>query len=224
MKEPAAPIELVVAHHREDLSWTANIPPVVVPAVYCKGGAPGRLCTAVLPNVGREAHTYLHHIVERYEELAPLTVFCQGKPFDHCFDFHHHLREMASETTYRPDFVWLGHIVDWDDDSGRRLFAHWSKNPEGKLLPLTRFHEAVFGGPGPATYTFYLGAQFIVRRECVLQRPRDWYRRAMEVAREFPDAAHCFERCWDKVFRFSGVPEPWQGTTQYLKPIKRLKP
>ena len=34
--------------------------------------------SAVLPNVGRESHSYLHHIVSRYDELAPWTVFTQA--------------------------------------------------------------------------------------------------------------------------------------------------
>ncbi len=31
-----------------------------------------------LPNVGRETHTYLHHIVSRYDSLADWTVFSQA--------------------------------------------------------------------------------------------------------------------------------------------------
>ncbi|MGL1148113.1 hypothetical protein ACSTLH_00765, partial [Vibrio parahaemolyticus] len=37
-----------------------------------------------LPNVGREAHTWIHHIIERYETLSPYTLFLQGNPLDHC--------------------------------------------------------------------------------------------------------------------------------------------
>jgi hypothetical protein len=41
-----------------------------------------------LPNVGREADTYLRHIVQNYEGcLADVTVFCQGNPFEHSPDF-----------------------------------------------------------------------------------------------------------------------------------------
>lgn len=31
-----------------------------------------------LPNVGREAHTYLHHLTERYHSLADVTLFVMG--------------------------------------------------------------------------------------------------------------------------------------------------
>jgi hypothetical protein len=29
----------------------------------------------MLPNVGNEGHSYLHHMLTRYERLAPLTLF-----------------------------------------------------------------------------------------------------------------------------------------------------
>ena len=35
-------------------------------------------------NKGREAHSYLYHIIENYESLAGHVLFLQGSPFDHC--------------------------------------------------------------------------------------------------------------------------------------------
>ena len=32
-----------------------------------------------LPNVGRESHTYLYHIINKYETLPEITVFIQAK-------------------------------------------------------------------------------------------------------------------------------------------------
>ena len=32
-------------------------------------------CTQALPNVGNEGHSYLHHLVERYDSLAAVTLF-----------------------------------------------------------------------------------------------------------------------------------------------------
>lgn len=36
-----------------------------------------------LPNVGRETHTYLHHILTQYPQFPEYTVFLQGWPFEH---------------------------------------------------------------------------------------------------------------------------------------------
>ena len=211
-------LELVVARYLEDLSWLRNIPPQIRATVYDKSAGGN------LPNVGREAHTYLHHIVARYGNLAPLTVFCQGKPFDHCFDFRKTLRELAQNPNVE-GFRWLGHIIDTDDARGLRLFVPWSKNDDGHELDLNGFHRALFGFEGPPEYVFQLGAQFIVSREVIRARSRPFYERALQISIDFPDAAHCFERTWDRVFGIAGIDLEWLGArrTVYLKPVRRLE-
>ena len=228
-------MELVVARYREDLNWLRKVPPTIQKTVYDKSGEPGPVPTVIpLPNnAGREAHTYLHHIVNRYESLADWTVFCQGKPFDHAFDFHHSLRAFAA----RPDqigatgliesdsdqFRWLGHIVDTDDSRGQRLFSTWGKNDDGRGLDLGGFHRALFSTDGPDIYPFVPGAQFAVHRDLIQQRPPDFYERAMVMSTDFPDAAHCFERTWDRVFGVVGITSDWLAGRQtvYLKPVKK---
>jgi hypothetical protein len=81
--------QLVVAKYREDVSWLSqvNIPTIV----YDK-------CPEVRPDIelphvefvespnirnGREAHSYLSHIVQNYDNLADVTFFVQGDPFVH---------------------------------------------------------------------------------------------------------------------------------------------
>ncbi|RYZ90483.1 MAG: DUF3431 domain-containing protein, partial [Proteobacteria bacterium] len=66
-------IELVVARYLEDLAWLRNIPPQIRATVYDKNADSPHPGALQLPNIGREAHTYLHHIVTRYDELAPIT-------------------------------------------------------------------------------------------------------------------------------------------------------
>jgi hypothetical protein len=151
-------------------------------------------------------------------------VFSQGRPFDHAADFHRVLRELAAGRRSLADFQWLGFIIDTDDARGRRLFARWSKNPEGRGLGLDQFCRRLLGEPAPALVRFFPGAQFALTAECARRRPLDFYRRALDLSVEFPDAAHCFERVWDRVFGVLGVdPALLQGRdTVYLKPIRRL--
>ena len=209
-------LELVVARYLEDLAWLRNIPPQIRATIYDKSP------TGNLPNVGREAHTYLHHIIARYDSLAPTTVFCQGKPFDHCFDFRKTLRELV-QTPFVDDFRWLGHVIDTDSSDGA-LFKTWSKNPGGGGIDIAGFHRELFGVEGPDEYVFTLGGQFIASRELILQRPIEFYRRALQISTDFPEAAHCFERIWDKVFGVQGVDlSAMNGQkTRYLKPVRRL--
>jgi hypothetical protein len=76
---------VVLAHYNEDLTWVSKLPEGVRIRVYSKGAQfPSdvhSMPTAVvqqLPNVGRESHTYLKHIVDNYDNLAYWTVFTQA--------------------------------------------------------------------------------------------------------------------------------------------------
>lgn len=220
-------LELVVARYREDIAWTRNVPKGVRVSVYDKGGGhglPDGIEAIPLANVGREAHTYLWHLTRRYDSLAPVTVFCQGHPFDHAHDLHRVLRAIASGVKCVQEFLWLGFIIDTDDRRGRRLFVPWGGNPGGRELPLDEVHEALLGEPCPERVRFYPGGQFAVTAGCARSRPREFFERALEMAAADDLRAHCFERLWDRVFGVCGVDEGCMGgsDTVYLKPIRRL--
>ena len=72
-------LEIVIAHYNEDLSWL--VPSASEATIYSKGSAPkiAQLPPCIpLPNIGRETHTYLYHIVANYHNLAEKTMFLQG--------------------------------------------------------------------------------------------------------------------------------------------------
>ncbi|MBO9637275.1 MAG: DUF3431 domain-containing protein [Siphonobacter aquaeclarae] len=213
-------LELVVARYEEPLNWVRKVPAAFRRTIYDKSANPEDRIS--LPNTGREAHTYLTHIVDRYDSLADYTVFCQGKPFDHAYDFHHTLRAVAADPVATPDFRWLGHLIDTDDLDGNRLFRPWSKNEDGRGLDIRGFHRQLFDREGPEFYTFVLGAQFIAHRDLIRRQPLRFYQKALELSVSFPDAAHCYERMWDKVFGVTGISEEvLQGRLSLsLKPIK----
>lgn len=217
------PLELVVARYHEDLAWLRRVPRDFVVTIYDKSPA-ATPSSIALPNVGREAHTYLHHLAESHESLAELTVFVQGHPFDHAPDLHKVLRALAEGSLTVPDFHWLGFLADTDDSHGRRLFVPWSKNPAREELDMDGFSRLVLGEPATETYTFFGGGQFAVSRKLARLRSRNLYAHAADVARDFPHAAHCFERCWDRFFGVDGTANrlPTGAQTAYFKPIRRL--
>lgn len=81
----AAPsVDVVVSHFAEDLKWLLELPQGLQVKVYSKQDKFDQKLNRemevhALPNVGREAHTYLHHIVKNYDQLADWTVFTQGE-------------------------------------------------------------------------------------------------------------------------------------------------
>lgn len=221
---PTTTFELVVAHYQENLNWLRKVPAPIRKTVYTKAESALTSFHKTLPNVGREAHTYLHHIVSQYGSLADYTIFCQGKPFDHAFDFHTKLRSLAAGELPEKAFVWLGHIIDTDTPDGQ-LFRGWSKNEMGEGLDLGGFHMRLFGLAGPEAYPFVLGAQFVVTRDLVHTRPLAFYQKALDVSISFPESAHCYERMWDRVFGVEGIDRAWlvDRKAVYLKRVKRLE-
>ena len=81
--EPAVPeedFEIVLAHFDEEMNLFREKYAEYV-HVYAKGMSKvpdlGFKYWENLPNVGRESHTYLHHIVENWDHLAAVTIFMQ---------------------------------------------------------------------------------------------------------------------------------------------------
>ncbi len=226
---------LVVARYQERLEWLRRVPATMSVYVYDKDDRPEPREPVALPrtpkvaerltNLGREAHTYLHHILRRWDSLEDVTVFAQGHPFDHASDFHAVLKGLAAAPEALPEsgFRWLGFIIDSDDPRGRRLFVPWSKNEDGRELRTDLFYDALFGAPAPEWLHFYPGGQFVATRAAIHARPRAFYERAFMLAATFPDGAHCFERLWDRVFRAEGAAEAQLdgALCRYLKPVRR---
>ena len=233
-------IELVVARFEEDLRWIRRVPKSVRVTIYNKGVSPAlppdfpkRDGMEVIPlgNEGREAGTYLRHLVGRYDSLTPITVFCQGHPFDHAPDFHDCLQTLASgeerEAGASPPvpFVWYGFLDETDDPHGRRLFVPWSKNPEGSELSTGLLYEKLFSAASPAFFHFRGGAQFAVSREAARERPLGFYQHALELCASIPLAAHSYERIWDRLFGEPAIDPATLGSdgVLYRKRIRRLE-
>ena len=137
-------VEVAVCRFGEDLAWTRNLPRGVRLTVYEKSPPdqtpwPGSI---PLENHSRDDFAWLHHLVERYDDLAELTVFAQGRPFDHAPDLHRVIRSYVKEEI-QPDCAWLGFLWETDDARGRPSFVTWSKNPERRELNLEGFFQAM---------------------------------------------------------------------------------
>ncbi|MEM6821420.1 MAG: DUF3431 domain-containing protein [Verrucomicrobiota bacterium] len=224
-------LDLVISHFAEDLNWLKRVPKEFRCFVYHKGESNtipeirNTVFQSRIENVGREAHTYIHHIVTQYDDLSDITVFLQGHPFDHCHDLHARLRELATKTNISNDgFTWLGFIIDTDDAMGRRLFVPWSKNVNQRELDINQRYRKIFQTEGQDDYRFFPGGQFIVSSDLIRSKEMAFYKRMLSIAEDDSDFAYCVERFWDQVFGCSFVTEEMMNglETVYLKQIKRL--
>lgn len=182
-------IELVVARYKEDLSWASSVSHRVT--VYNKFEGDN-----LLPNVGRESHTYLTHIVSNYDDLADFTVFVQGDPLAHCKNF---LRLMSDEAFLKRGHAYAG-LSDGlitCDGNGR---PHCGK----EHLPIAKLYEYLFEEKAPEVFVCNSAGQFGVSRETVRRNSREFYERALETLAydSNPIEGFCMERMWTCLFGF----------------------
>ena len=64
--------EIVIARYNEDLSWLNKIDKNIKITIYNKGNNNINFPFIQLPNIGRESHTYLYHIINNYDNLADI--------------------------------------------------------------------------------------------------------------------------------------------------------
>lgn len=160
------PIRYIIAQHNEDVTWASQLNRMIIR----KG--------IDLPNIGREASSYLFFICKNYFKIDRNTdyVFCQGDPFDHGFQVSKTGRYWGRVHTCGPDGL-----------------------PQHAGLDLGSFCLKL--GLAPYTeYTFRAGAQFKVSGEEILGRSWEWYQNAYKVSLEDPLAPWMFERVWPDIF------------------------
>jgi hypothetical protein len=201
-------VELVVARYREDASWVAGLGfPYVV---YDKSGDPGLFA---LPNIGRETHTYLNHIVRRYPDFADYTVFLQAAPFGHIGEatgpefLRARIEQNVRIGVKFTGFAWfklkcdrLGrpHAMAEPENEGR--WKGW-----GKDIPVGETYAKLFSGQVPDTFLVTAPAGMLfVSRERILARPKRFYERCLQLVEADPEdehnTGHAFERLWQVVF------------------------
>jgi len=122
-------------------------------------------------NKGREADTFLHHIVENYNDLPDYLILIQGNPFDHTKGLTtENLQEKIDEiiptvTDIQPFFT------DW---------YYEQQNYEPAIRGM-KYYSLFFEGEVPRPFVFAPGNQYIIPRENILSRPLEFYRKINEM-------------------------------------------
>jgi hypothetical protein len=202
--------DVVVARFDEDLTWLQDCADTCKSSlrihVYNKGAAlvPTGLFASVcqLPNVGREGHTYLHHIICNYDKLGDITVFVQGRIDDHISQHPTKaLRDMIHDTAqygyWHPAYAIA---VPY----GFRHTTYFGK----QLLPATCEFGQWFckyisnDFPDQQVFPFYKNGIFAVSRRYIRSRSVTYYKNLLsQLLHEDPETGHYLERCWAYIFQ-----------------------
>jgi hypothetical protein len=185
-------MKIVVSRYNEDIQWINAFRVHVV--LYNKGtdfidGA------IAFQNVGREGHTYFHYICENYDNLDDYTVFLQGNPFDHSPDIFEQIHTMLAHGVKNVDFAYFHtHRVSFNLLHG--CYYH-------PCLPIKEVYEKLFERPATdREILFGPGAQFVVSRERILKRPREFYQKIVDMLGYHygPDEGYVIERMHPLIF------------------------
>lgn len=166
-------IEFVISKYKEDISWVNQIKKSKV-TIYDKSDENSSYIK--LPNVGREAHTYLYHIIKNYNNLQEFTCFLQGHPFDHTnvlslyeienFKFNKNDHFIGLTNPGKCDLNGNPHHPYLDID--KLIFTKFFID---QPVEITNFNNM-----GPTNVIkWFPGAQFIVHKDLILNRKIELY-------------------------------------------------
>ena len=212
-------VEIVVARYAEDIDWLfADIARIhdarpdirITVHVYNKGSIHKKhsqlpCIIENLPNIGREAHTYLYHIIKSYERYSvpinKVVLFLQGRIDDHLsyyrkkttFEF----LLWSIDETHMLKTTRAAALVESNFSQGFTLgtYANYSLKPTGLTFGdwMTRFVVSPFPNP----ITWWVGALFGVQSHILIQKPIQEY---ITILDQFTtvneELAHFCERAW----------------------------
>jgi hypothetical protein len=224
-------VEVVIARYNEN-DFKRLLPMIPIDwdiTIYNKGSddiviPPNdnhNITTINLKNVGRDAHTYLYHIIKNYKNLADVTVCLPGSALDNSMWQKSRKTKAVIKTVksaYVSVFPTNTKLFSLKDDKDLYNFeqkeytstnkSNQDKNPQSKTQlashrPFGKWYEKMFEGYSvPERFHVNYNCIFAVQKEHVLQRSIKLYRKLIaEVSKSSqPEAVHYIERSWATIF------------------------
>jgi hypothetical protein len=174
-------IEIVVSHYKEDIRWLKDFSNFKI-TVYNKFKGEN-----LIPNIGFEAHTYLYHIVNNYDNLSKVTIFSQGFPFDH-ISFKIFKKKIAK-------------IDKFNFCSFSENLMHLYVGSEWHTCEqIKNFWEKLFESKCPEKIEFYPNSIFSVPSSIIRLKNIEFYKKNLNMISSKMDAC-IMERIWHEVFK-----------------------
>jgi hypothetical protein len=206
---------LVISRYNEDVSWIDEVVNENIEIfVYNKGGDinqifPDNVNIINLDNTGRESHTYLHHIIEKYEFLPERIIFSQGHPHDHVSDnfkssFLNFLSDNSGFKYFSKSILEMKILPDGVEESGDLNGTFW-RNKHLHSSCCVSVPSNLFPDINSKKWIFGTGAIFGADRNRVEKNSIEFYLKCMKILNESsdpvnPPEGHAFERSWYLIF------------------------
>lgn len=220
----------VVARYNEDISWIDEINNGDF-LIYNKGeDFDTKYSYTRVPNVGREAETFLKAIVLNYDTLSIYdnVVFLQGNPIEHCFDLIDYINSKPDE--FKDIWYPLSHNCPRFHYHRNQMFFYfptiYSKILNAPTLSNNiKFDEDIIEDKyykdliellflceinhSIVDYNWATGAQYSVPTSMILNKPHSWWCKVyflFELYEKYKDGENKFpyviERGWPAIWSY----------------------
>lgn len=199
--------EIVIAKYKEDILWCNKYKHLTT--IYDKSNEPLKK-SIHLPNVGRESHTYLYHIINNWDKLADNTLFTQGgfTPDHNPFPLETYLLKKKKVKLFI-NLYQKG--IDFRDEKGKYLkhrFKWLEEFRNGLMKPAEITFDQFwnfFNHTPIKNYDSIIwshGAIFSISKELIKSQPLNLYIKLYDLLNKHinPEEGHYFERCWYYIF------------------------
>jgi hypothetical protein len=211
--------QIVIARYNENLEWTKFLKSETI--IYNKGSNVGtKHKTIKLPNIGMGGATFWYHIIENYDNLADITLFIQGWPFDASFESHLGLKSDENGVNFIEEFYFTlldEHVASYNclmdiigdkyscptnynvrrQDNFIYNSVDWKLWIDNYIDPTSKID---FYKPN----RFYKSGQISLKKEIIKSNSKEYYIKLMEHWKyKFPIAEWLVESTMSQMFNIS---------------------
>jgi len=207
--------ELVVSLFDKNLDWLKEINSDVKITIYRKGELSSHPDEIIVePNLGRDVHTFFHHIVKNYDTLSDYTFFSQDYPFDHIENYINIINGDKETWDNNTSQYFQGYWGYHWNSIGTMWLLHPSEqfngyvlkaNPDGSphhhhYLPIVEIWNDLFDAEHPNVFEFTPGGHFSISKEQILTRSLDFYKKIIILLETQEFAPWVIERLEPYIF------------------------
>ena len=212
-------VEIVVSRYNEKLEWLDEYPfNQFTYTVYNKGINQEFNKTNVvqiidLPNVGRCDHTNIYHIVNNYNNLAPITVFFPGSIDGMLTKKNNAIKILENIKKYKTAIFLVSYVNNLKTHFNNFILDDWvcTNSENKKLNPESKLSPAILR-PFGKWFNYHFG-NIIVKYYCIhgilsihkldiIKHPLIRYQQLLGTLDKHsnPEVGHYVERSWAALF------------------------
>jgi hypothetical protein len=203
-------IFIVSSHYSEDLNWLINQDKYDY-VIYSKNTESFNLLNTkkikVIPNKGLEATSYLSYIIDNYSKLPDYIAFCHGH--ENAWHQDEPILNVIDKYNKSDDFFTLNNPYFRNSLYDNCPLFNSNDNAKKCWEDIKIFSEEV-GLDLPNIIEFTMCAQFIIKKECILSRDINFYKKCYDwlmnqkILEDFR-AAILIEQLWYLIFTNNAI-------------------